>query len=132
MSGSVRRGPAWYLVHDKDGQVAELDRKLDLLDAEIHTLQTVRYEETRERLQRLGIDVSNYRPPPPLLEGEQRRLSHVRDDDDIEAIVAAAQEKPLDRAYREHIASRTAAESSVVSTASAGDPRLRRGSSQPA
>ena len=29
------------------------------------------------------------------------RASYLRDDDDVDAIIAAAQEKPLDGAYRE-------------------------------
>jgi hypothetical protein len=31
----------------------------------------MQYEETKERLERLGIDVSRYRPPPPLQPFEQ-------------------------------------------------------------
>jgi hypothetical protein len=76
MSGTVHRDKLWYWLHDQDGRVAELDIKLDILDAEIHALQTIKHEETRTKLERLGFDVSNYRPPPPLLPSEQRCLNH--------------------------------------------------------
>ena len=105
-SVSVRRDKAWYLVHDPTGEVAALDIKLDCIDIEIDGLLRIQHEETKARLQRLGFDVSNYRPPPPRLRSEQRCFNHIRADDDIEAIVVAATERLLDRAYREHIAAR--------------------------
>lgn len=105
MSGSIRRDKAWYLVHDKDGQVAELDRALDRIDIEIDGLRRIASEETKARLERLGIDTSGYREAPHMHRSEQRCVNHVRPDDDVEAIIIAAQEKPLDRAYREYIAS---------------------------
>ena len=35
---SDRRDKAWYLIHDRDGEVARLDIRLDILDAEIDAL----------------------------------------------------------------------------------------------
>jgi hypothetical protein len=103
----TRRDKAWYLVHDQDGQVAERDIKLDCIDIEINGLQRVLYEETKAKLERIGIDTSNYRPPPPLHPSEQRCRNHVRPDDDVEAIIIAAKERPLDRLYREYLAARS-------------------------
>lgn len=102
---STQRNKLWYWLNDKDGRVAALDIELDCLDIEIDALQRIRHEETRERLQRLGIDTTNYQPSPQRLQSEQRCIKHFTDDDDIEALVAAS-ERPLDRAYREHINAR--------------------------
>ena len=99
----MSRDKLWYLLHPDD-RVTELDIKLDRIDIEIDGLRRIRYEETKARLEALGIDVSNYRPPPPLTEREQRCRNHIRPDDDVEAIVTAAKQSPLDRLYREHLA----------------------------
>ena len=120
---SAPRDKLWYWLHDQDGQVAELEIKLDRLDIEIDGLQRIRYEETKERLEQLGIDTSNYRPAPPLLASEQRCTNHLRDDDDIEALVIAATETPLDRTYREFLAARSTTDTS-------GPPIIRRGIGQ--
>ena len=111
---SASRDKLWYLLHDTDGEVAKLDIKLDILDAEIDALQRIRYEETKEKLERLGIDTAKYRPPPRPLASEQRCTNHIRPDDDIEAIVVAAKETKLDRAYREYLAARSAADEEIV------------------
>jgi hypothetical protein len=125
---SAQRDKLWYLLHDRDGRVAELDIKLDRLDIEIDGLQRSRYEETKTKLEKLGIDTSNYRPPPPLLASEQRCLNHIRPDDDIEALVIAATETPLDRAYREYLATRSATDEEH--TDNSGQPILWRGLGQ--
>jgi hypothetical protein len=103
---SVHRDKAWYLVNDRDGKVAQLDIELDRLDIETDALRRIQHQETKARLERLGFDTTNYRPPPRTLRSEQRCLNHIGPEDDIEAIVIAATEHPLDRAYREHIAAR--------------------------
>ena len=73
--------------------MAELDIKLDRIDIEIDGLRRIQHEETKARLERLGIDTSNYRLPPPLLASEQRCTNHLRPDDDIEALVKAARKR---------------------------------------
>ncbi len=116
---SARRDKLWYWLHDQDGQVAELDIKLDRIDIEIDCLRRIQYEETKAKLEQLGIDTSNYRPPPHIHRSEQRCSNHLRPDDDIGALVTAAQERPLDRAYREHLAARSAADEETVDTGGA-------------
>ena len=127
MSGP--RDPLWYWLHDQDGRVAELEIKLDRLDIEIDGLNRIRYEEKKARLEQLGIDTSNYRPMPPMLEREQRCVNHLRDDDDIEALVIAAQETELDRMYREHLAARAATDDER-NLDTAGRTIVRRGIGQ--
>jgi hypothetical protein len=105
---SAPRSKVWYLLHDSTGEVAAREVRLDCGAIEINGLQRVLYEETKEKLQRIGIDTSNYRPPPPLHPSEQRCRNHVRPGDDVEAILNAAKERPLDRLYREHLAARCA------------------------
>ena len=102
---SAARDKLWYLLHDPVGEIAEVERRLDRIDAEIHGWQTIRHAEVKARLEALGIDTTNYRPPPPILEREQRCTNHLRPDDDVEALVREAKESPLDRLYREHTAS---------------------------
>ena len=108
MRASIRCDKLWYWLNDRDGQVAELDIKLDRIDIEIDGLRRIAFEETKARLERLGIDTSNYRPAPPLVAHEQRCTRHLRPDDDIDALVIAAKKSPLDRLYREHVADRKA------------------------
>jgi hypothetical protein len=100
---SVVRDKLWYLLNDKSGELAALELELDVLDAEIDAERRVVYERTKAGLERLGFDTSNYRPPPYIARGEQRCLGHLTEDDDIEALVVAAQETALERAYREHL-----------------------------
>ena len=100
------RDKLWYWLHDQDGQVAEIERRLDRLDVEIDALTRVRFEETKARLEQLGIDVSNYKPPPHIHRSEQRCTNHLRPADDVEALIVAAQEGPLDLLYREHVAAK--------------------------
>jgi hypothetical protein len=61
MSGT--RDALWYLLHDRDGEVAELERRLDVVDFEINALRRMQHEDTKARLERLGFDTSNYKPP---------------------------------------------------------------------
>jgi hypothetical protein len=89
-------------------------------------VQRIRYEETKARLEALGIDTTSFRPPPPLSEHEQRCTRHLRDDDDIEALVIAAKETKLDKAFREHMARSSAGE--AVDTI--GQLLVRRGIGQ--
>ena len=110
---TIRRDKAWYLVNDRDGRVAALDIRLDMIDIEIDGLRRIRYEDTRAALERLGFDTSDYRPPPRLLASEHRCTNHIGPNDDIEAIIVAAKESKLDRAYREHLATRSAANTSL-------------------
>ena len=104
---SDRRDKLWYLINDRGGEVAELDIRLDCIDMEIDGLRALRYQETKAKLERLGFDTANYRPPPQLRSFEQRCRSHVRPDDDVEAIVIAAKEREsgstLDRLYADHV-----------------------------
>jgi hypothetical protein len=100
---SAPRDKLWYLLNDPLDELAKLEVELDCIDIEIDGLNRIRYEENKARLERLGIDVSNYRPPPPRHRSEQLCVNHIGPDDDIEAIVAAAQESELDRVYREHL-----------------------------
>ena len=73
---SDSRDKAWYLIPDKGGQVAELEVRTDVLDWEISYERQRRHEETRDRLARLGYDVSDYKPLPPIHRNEQRCLEH--------------------------------------------------------
>lgn len=59
---------------------------------------------------------------------EQRCTNHLRPDDDIEALVIAATESPLDRLYREHLAARSATDEK--NTDAGGAPIIRRGIGQ--
>ena len=106
--------------------MAALDIKLDRIDIEIDGLQRIRYAEVKARLEALGINTSNFRPPPPMLEHEQRCTRHLRDDDDFEALVRAAKESPLDRLYREHVAR----SGPKVGSDTRGKPITRRGIGQ--
>ena len=108
--------------------MAELDIKLDRIDIEIHGLGRMQHEETKARLERLGIDTLNYRLPPPLLASEQRCTNHLHPDDDIEALVKAATETKLDHMYREHLAAQSATDEETVDTS--GEPIIRRGIAQ--
>jgi hypothetical protein len=104
---SDRRDKLWYLINDRGGEVAELEIRLDRADLEIDGLRRIQWEETRDRLQRLGFDVSKYRPPPQLRLFEQRCANHIGPDDDVEALVIAAKEREsgrtLDRLYADHV-----------------------------
>ena len=97
----VARAKLANLLNDPTGEVAELALRLDVLDGQIWDERFVQYLETRERLQRLGIDVSKFRPPPRPARSEQRSVHHVGKNDDLEELVTAATESPLDRLYRE-------------------------------
>ena len=55
---SATRGPLWYLIHDRDGQLAGLDIKLERIDMEIDGLRRIRHQETKAKLEQLGFDVS--------------------------------------------------------------------------
>jgi hypothetical protein len=107
--------------------VAELDIKLDRIDIEIDGLQRIRYEETKARLEALGIDTSNYRPPPPLTERELRCSGHLRPDDDVGALVREAKRTKLDRDFDEFIASRSP---TVKTVDTSGQLLVRRGIDQ--
>ena len=86
------------LLVDYDGQLHALDVKADMLTIEIDGELRLRYEKNKQRLERLGFDVSRYRPTPARRPCEER--SHI----DVEALVTAATERPLDRLYREFLA----------------------------
>jgi len=86
------------LLVDRDGQLHALDVKADMLTIEIDGEFRLRYEETKQRLERLGFDVSRYRPTPARHPSEER--SHI----DVEAVVVAAHDRPIDRLYREFLA----------------------------
>jgi hypothetical protein len=68
------------------------------------------------------------RAPPHIHPSEQRCTDHFGDDDDIEALVIAARETELDRAYREHLAARTATNENNTDTN--GQPIIRRSLAQ--
>ena len=99
----VARTKLENLLADKDGQIAELALRLDLLDAAIWDERFLQYQETKARLQRLGFDVSKFRPAPRPGPAEQRSEHHVYETDDLEELLAAAKESPLDRLAREHL-----------------------------
>ena len=124
---SAARDKLWYLLHDPVGEIAEVERRLDRIDAEIHGWQTIRHAEVKARLEALGIDTTNYRPPPPILEREQRCTNHLRPDDDVEALVREAKRSKLDRAYDEFIAARSPAVNAVDTS---GQLLVRRGIGQ--
>ena len=62
----MRRDKVWYLLHDSLGEVAKRDIKLDRIDIEVDGLRRIQWDETQARLKRLGFDVTNRRPPPPM------------------------------------------------------------------
>ena len=62
----------------------------------------------------MDFDADQYPPPLPLHPCEQRCTNHIRPDDDIEAIVIAAKGSALDRAYREHLTARSAADQVII------------------
>jgi hypothetical protein len=90
----------WCLLPGPRGQAAMIDVRLD---DERH----LQHQQTAALLQRIGVDVTRYSPPPRRLRSEQRSAHHVGLDDDIETLVLAAQESELDKAYRELLASRS-------------------------
>ncbi len=102
------RDKVWYLVHDRGGELAAIEVPQDVIDMEINGLQRLEHAATKARLDALGIDTSKFREPPPLHRAEQRCSNHVGPDDDVEALILEAQESELDKAYREHLASRSA------------------------
>ena len=68
----------------------------------------MRYRETKEKLEQAGIDTSRYRPTPSRHPSEVRSRTNFNDDaDDIDPLVLAAKETPLERAWREHRAKGT-------------------------
>ena len=62
-------------------------------------VELIEDEETRDRLERLGYDVSNYKPLPPIHPSEQRSQAHPPED--IEQFVVDAKLSALDRAWAE-------------------------------
>jgi hypothetical protein len=82
-------------------------RELDRIDTAIEDERWLQYRATKERLHRLGFDVSRYRQPPRPHRSERHTERHVTTTDDVEALVKAAKGKSsIDRAHREHIAFR--------------------------
>ena len=75
------RDKLWYLLNDPSGEIAELERRLDRLDIEIDGRRRLASEANRERLERLGVDVSNYKPAPHLHPSELRCTNHLHPDD---------------------------------------------------
>ena len=65
MTASEARAKLAQLRRDPSGELAKLELRLDVLDAEIDLEGRVRFQETKEKLERAGFDVSNYRPTPP-------------------------------------------------------------------
>jgi hypothetical protein len=100
------RDKLWYLVHDRGGELAELDLQLDLIDAAIADEHHLQFEATKQQLERIGYDTSKLTPPPRPRHYEQRTARHVRHGDDVEALILDAQESALDRVYREHLQTR--------------------------
>jgi hypothetical protein len=119
---SAALSKVWYLLHDADGQVAELDIKLDRIDIEIDGLRRLAFEETRTRLERLGVDVSNYKPAPHIHRSEMRCTNHIGPDDDVEALVREAKRSKLDVAFDEFIAARPTTDEAVDTSG----PLIRR------
>jgi len=99
---STPRDKAWYLVHDPTDEVAELERRLDRLDAQIYVEESVQLAHVQRRLAGLGIE-ANLKPLSPLV---CRSRNHIKDGDDVDAIIADAHRSELDRLYEEHIGSR--------------------------
>jgi hypothetical protein len=95
------RDKLWYLLKDQEVQVTQREVRLDVLDALIDDERRLQYQQTGAQLQRINFNVSNYLPPPRRLRSEQRSAHHVGPGDDVEALVRAAQESPLDRAHRD-------------------------------
>ena len=110
---SAGRDKLWYLVHDRGGELREIDIELDVIDLEINALQRIGHEETKARLDALGIDTSKFRPPPPLHRSEQRCTNHPAGDE-IESLILEAQESKLDKVYREHLAEEEIVETGVI------------------
>lgn len=93
------------LMRDPTGEVAELALRLDVLDTQIWDERFLQYQETKAKLDALGIDTTRFSPPPRPARAEQRSTRHFGASDDIgELIAAAKEESPLDRLYREHLA----------------------------
>jgi hypothetical protein len=93
-------------LHDSDDRLADTEKKLDLIDYAIHDELWLKWRETKQRLERIGFDVSRYRPPP---RSPSRSAHHLRADDDVERLVVDAQRSArpaLDRLYEQHVASR--------------------------
>ena len=107
------RDKLWYLLNDPSGEIAEIERRLDRLDIEIDGRRRLASEENRERLERLGVDVSNHKPAPHLHPSELRCTNHLRPDDDVEQLIIEAKRSKLDRAYDEFIVARAAANETV-------------------
>ena len=83
------------LRRDPTGQLAETASELVMLDLEINLLQRVTHEERKARVEALGIDVSNYGPPPPLHPSELRPSHRTITADEIDRVLTAAQENPM-------------------------------------
>jgi hypothetical protein len=79
----------WLLLDDRGRQVAELDLKLDVLDAMIQAEKNHQLREVRERLERLGLRADGLRPLRRH-QSEERTSRHLQPDDDVERLVAEA------------------------------------------
>ena len=83
MSG--RRDKLWYWMHDPTDEIAETERKLDLLDAEIDLERRMRFQETKTRSSSGPASTSRTtRPIPPRHRSELYSSNHLQPDDDIE------------------------------------------------
>jgi hypothetical protein len=96
------------VLHDRDGEVAAVERELDILDWEVNALRRMRHDELKARLDALGFDTSRYRPPPRVHESERRSVHHFDDErDDIEDVITKAKRAgSLDELYDEWRAGR--------------------------
>jgi hypothetical protein len=97
------------LLNDRDGQLYELALRLDVLDAQIRDELHIQHMQTKQRLERLGYNVTGFAPPPRPHWSEQRTSRHVGSNDDIEALITSAKGSTLDDVWREHVASRSTA-----------------------
>src|SRR5262245_12859469 len=92
------RTEAWYVLHDRGGEIEQLERRLDALDWEIIERQRIAWRKTAARLRALGFDESKLRPPPPMHECERRSRNHPTARTDVEAIIRRAQAEEMRRA----------------------------------
>jgi hypothetical protein len=95
------------LLLARDSELYDAARRLDAIEWAVEDERLLQYRATKDRLDRLGFDVTNYRPPLRPHRSERRTEAHVTTTDDVEQLITAAKRaaRPsLDDLYREHIA----------------------------
>jgi hypothetical protein len=80
----------WRLTTDKGRQAAAYEVQLDALDEMIWRERCHQHEQIRRRLENIGINTANYRPPARPHPSQLHTRRHLQPGDDIERLVEEA------------------------------------------